>query len=210
MGTNVVARLTSMDQPLGVMAGNSLEIAESLDVLEGKGPQDVIDLVVEFGAEMLVLAEACPDLESGRQKINQVLKNGLALDKFARIIEAQGGDPRVIQNRALLGKAKSQIPFKSWRSGYLQGFDARLVGVASMMLGGGRQQFTDTIDHLVGIETHARIGDKIDEGQTIFVMHSNGRGESDAMNLLKQSLIIGDEPTAIPALLGPRITKREL
>jgi pyrimidine-nucleoside phosphorylase len=179
-------------------------------VLDGKGPKDVVELTVELGAEMLVLGGVSNSLEGGRQKIREVLSNGKAMEKFAQIIEAQAGNPRVIHDRSLLGKAQTQIPVRATRQGYLKAIDARLIGIASMTLGGGRQQVTDQIDPLVGIETHVRIGDEVREGQTLFVLHANGKGEEDALRLVRESLQIGDEPISAPKLFGPRITKDEL
>lgn len=207
MGTEVVARLTNMDQPIGVMAGNALEILESLDVLEGKGPKDTIELVVEFGAEMLLMGKVCANLAQGRSKITEVLKNGRALEKFAQIIEAQGGNAKVINDRSLLGRANKQVELKSKQTGYLKSIDARSVGIATMLLGGGRLKVSDKVDPLVGVETHVRIGDKIDTNQTLFVLHSNEKGEREAIELLEQALIICDDPPTRPNLFGDRITK---
>jgi len=210
MGKHVVARLTNMDQPLGIMAGNALEIRESLDVLEGRGPADIVELVTEFGAEMLVLSRTCEDRETGRAKISEVLSNGKALAKFRQMIEAQGGDPRIIENRDLLGTAEKQIAFKAHKAGFLQSIDARGVGIAAMLLGAGRQKVGDVIDMTVGVETHVRIGDEITEGQTLFVIHSNGKGEAEAMERIAQSIVIGDVKPAPFALFGARITKNDL
>jgi pyrimidine-nucleoside phosphorylase len=205
-GTHTVARLTNMDQPIGTMVGNSLEIIESLDVLEGKGPADTVELVVEFGAEMLVLGRVSANLEDGRRRIREVLANGKAMEKFAQVVEAQGGDVRVIENRALLGKAKSQIPFKATKSGYLQAIDTRSIGIAAMQLGAGRQKVTDNVDPVVGLEVNIRLGDQVKEGQTLFVLHSNGRGEDVARMLLAEAVHIGDEKPEATVMFGARIT----
>jgi pyrimidine-nucleoside phosphorylase len=210
MGKNVAARLTNMDQPTGIMVGNSLEILESLDVLEGKGPVDTVEFVTEFGAEMLVLGGVCTDHQQGRAKIREVLSNGKAMEKFAQIIEAQGGNPRICDDRALLGKAQSQIAIKATTTGFLQSMDTRSIGIAGMMLGAGRQKVSDNVDPLVGIEVHVRLGDEVREGQTLFVMHSNGKGEEQARALIEGALHIGDKQPAPPPLFGPRITKKDI
>lgn len=210
MGKHVVARMTNMDQPLGIMAGNSLEILESIDVLEGKGPADIIELVMEFGAEMLVLARTCEDRETGRERIREVLSNGKALEKFAQMIEAQGGNPRVTEDRSLLGTAKSQIAFKAHHSGFLQSIDTRGIGIAAMLLGAGRQKVSDAIDFNVGIETRVRLGDEVREGDTLFVLHSNGTNEQEALELIKNSISMGEQKPSPFSLFGARITKNDL
>lgn len=210
MGRDVVARLTNMNQPTGVMIGNSLEILESLDVLSGKGPADTVALVTELGGEMLVLAGSAKNLDEGRRKIREVLSNGQAIQKFVQIIRAQGGDARVIEDRSLLGKAKSLIPVKATKDGFLQSIDTHALGVAAMLLGAGRQKVSDSIDPLVGLEAHVRIGDEVSLGQTLFVVHSNGRGENEALTLISHALQIGGQKPNSQALFGPRITKDDL
>src|SRR5205823_3972238 len=108
MNKRMVARLTSMEQPLGVMVGNALEVQESLDVLEGRGPADVVDLTVELGAEMLVLGRVATDLDDGRARMKRALSDGSAREKFGAIIEAQGGDRRVLDDRSRLPHAQKR------------------------------------------------------------------------------------------------------
>ncbi len=206
MGKQIVARMTSTDQPNGIMVGNALEIIESLDILAGHGPADVVTLVVELGAEMLVMGKHAQDLEEGRSKITRVLQNGRAMEKFAQIIEAQGGDPRVIENRVLLPKAKAQKPVLASRDGYIASMRTKQIGFAAMALGGGRQQATDVIDHAVGIEMRVRIGDFVKKGDPLCILHTNQRGEDHALEKLADTFQFSDNPTNAPALFGPRIT----
>jgi pyrimidine-nucleoside phosphorylase len=205
MGKRVVARLTNMDQPLGVMVGNALEVMESLDVLEGKGPRDIVELTVELGAEMLVLGGAAADLDDGRARITRTFNDGSAMRKFAQIIEAQGGDPRVTDDRKRLPHAPKTTPVVASRAGTVASVDAEKVGIASMMLGGGRARAADTIDPRVGLAVQARIGDRIEKGQALFTLHHADRGVDDATRLLHEAVTFSDGPVPVPALFSLRI-----
>jgi pyrimidine-nucleoside phosphorylase len=205
MGKNVVARMTNMDQPLGRMVGNALEVHESLDVLEGQGPDDVRELTVELGAEMLCMGGVTSDQNAGREKIKEVLGNGAALEKFGEIIRAQGGDDKVIEDRSKLQVAEKRLRVIAEQSGYIHSIDAERVGVASLLLGGGRARKEDSIDPSVGVEVMSRIGDFVEKGQELFLMYSSGRGEDAAKERLVSSVHIGADKIEGPALLGRRI-----
>lgn len=210
MGKRVVAQMTSMDQPLGQYAGNALEIVETLDVLEGKGPADTRELTVQFGAEMLVLGSAAKDIEEGRCKIEEVLNNGQAKAKFAQIIEAQGGDPRIVDNRQLLPTTTQRIEFKATRSGYISAMNTEDIGVALLLLGGGRMKTTDAIDPRVGIEMCTRIGNFVQAGEPLCILHTTNKGEEQALQRLKNAFIFSDNKIAANKLYGPRITALDL
>lgn len=218
MGKRVVARMTSMDQPIGTMVGNSLEVIESLDILEGKGPADTVALTVELGAEMLVLGQKAHTLDEGRSLMQQVLQDGRAKKKFAEIVEAQGGNPEALDNRALLPTAKHRKEFVAQKDGYIYDVISDQVGIASMLLGGGRRRAEDSIDHSVGIEIYKRIGDVVKAGEPIALLHHNDMGVEDALAVLQQAYIIDPSETVLtggaagellraPALFGKRFEK---
>ena len=205
MGKKVVARLTAMDEPIGRFVGNSLEVIESLDVLEGKGPADTIALTVELGAEMLVMGGVAKDLDEGRAKITTSLTDGSAREKFAEIITAQHGDRRVLDDRSLLPTAPSQTVWVAPRSGRLVRVDSEAVGKASMVLGGGRARAEDAVDHRVGLEIHARLGDRIEAGQPLITLHHADKGLDAATKLLQAAYVISDADVTPAPLFQTRI-----
>jgi pyrimidine-nucleoside phosphorylase len=205
MGKRVVARLTNMDQPLGVMVGNALEVQESIDVLEGKGPADVRALTVELGAEMLVLGKVAADLAEARARIGKSLDDGSAKEKMREIIIAQHGDARVLDDRARLPSTRDRAEVLASCSGVVHAIDAEAIGIASMLLGGGRARSDDAVDPRVGVEVHVRLGERVEAGQPLFVLHTAERGVEEATLRLAASLRIDDAPLAAPALFGARI-----
>jgi pyrimidine-nucleoside phosphorylase len=206
MGKHVVARLTNMDQPLGIMVGNALEVEESIDVLEGRGPSDVVDLTVELGAEMLFLGKVAKSLDDGRDQLRRSLRDGSAKERFGKIIEAQGGDRRVLDDRKLLPRAPKKLDVKAPRAGIVQSIQTEAVGIASMLLGGGRQRSEDAIDPRVGVELHASIGTRVEVGQPLATLHVADRGVDDACQKLLGAFRIGDGDAMRPPLFGQRLT----
>ena len=191
MGKHVVARLTSMQQPLGKMIGNSLEVIESIDVLQNNGPKDLTDLVVELGAEMLLLAKKQDTLEDARQQISKTLQNGSALEKFTEIIKAQGGDTSVIENPQKLPVATKKIDFCAKTSGFINSMDTEAIGVAALLLGGGRLKAGNPIDVSVGIKMQSRLGQYVENGQPLCTLFVNKKEEHDAIKRLENAFVIG-------------------
>lgn len=210
MGKKVVARLTNMEQPLGKMVGNALEVHESLDVLEGGGPEDIRSLTVELGAEMLCLGGVSPTLEQGRIDISNALDNGSALDKFRQIIEAQGGNADVVNQRDLLSVAPQTFEVVAPQSGFIHAINAEAVGIASLVLGGGRARQDENVDHSVGVEVLCQIGDKVETDQPLFRVFSQGKGEEDARSRLQSSIRLSEEESAPVVLFDKRIDEGDL
>jgi pyrimidine-nucleoside phosphorylase len=205
MDKRVIARLTNMDQPLGVMVGNALEVQESLDVLEGGGPADIRALTVELGAEMLVLGKVASDTAEGRKKIEAALDDGSAREKFGEIIEAQHGDRKVLDDRSLLPAVDGRREVLAPRAGSVAAIDAESVGIGSMLLGGGRERSEDDVDPRVGIEVLVRIGDKVDAGQPMFRMHVADKGVDAAHDRLLHAVTLSDDDVRAPELFLARI-----
>jgi pyrimidine-nucleoside phosphorylase len=205
MGKTVVARLTSMEEPIGRFVGNALEVQESLDVLEGRGPKDTIELTLELGAEMLVLGKVAKDLNDGRAQIARALNDGSARERFGQIIAAQHGDRRVLDDRSRLPAAPHKRDVVAARAGVVSHIDSEAVGIASMVLGGGRKTAADNVDPRVGLELHVRLGDRVAAGQPIATLHHADVGVDDATARLLAAYRIGDAPVAAPALFGERI-----
>jgi pyrimidine-nucleoside phosphorylase len=173
MGKKVVALITDMDQPLGRMAGHSNEVAESVEVLKGRGPADLRDLSVELSAWMFYLGERTNSVEEGRRLAETMIATGKALEKFRQGIRLQGGDERVIDDPQRLPAARLHFDVSSSASGFITGTNCEQFGIALAMLGGGREKKEDKIDHGVGLEFHKRIGDRVEKGEPLATIHYN-------------------------------------
>ncbi len=204
MDKRVVARLTSMEQPIGRFVGNAIEVNESIDILKGAGPTDSRALIVELGAEMLVLGEVAQNTEDGRAQISKALDDGSAYEKFKAMVEAQGGDVKSVeQHLPLSGQA---YVLEAETAGFIEFPDTRDIGYAALELGGGRKKKSDTIDPGVGFEIYVDAGQKVEAGTPLVkVHHRDGNGLEAAIKLLKEGVLISETPTESPELFGPRI-----
>jgi len=173
-GRRVTAYLTDMNQILGHEVGNANETAEAIDVLRGAGPDDVRELTVLLGAEMCFLGGVAKDRDDGRRQVEQVLNNGAGLAKFAEMVSAQGGDPRVVEEPDRLPKARLHDDVLAKGSGYVAGMNPRQIGIAAMLVGAGRQKASDLVDYGVGVTMLKRIGDSVRPGEAIAILHHNG------------------------------------
>ncbi|MBU0551588.1 thymidine phosphorylase [Myxococcota bacterium] len=200
MGRRVVALLTNMDQPLGRAVGNALEVRESIDILKGCGPEDTTALTLGLAYTMLDMA-AKPTTD-----VDKALSDGRGLAKFAEIIEAQGGDPRVIDDPNRLPTARYKRDFLAPRDGYISAIDAQGVGLAALVLGAGRATKEEDIDPAVGLMLHKRLGDKVKAGEPILTLEHNDRGVDDALHRLTAAYTLSDEaPPAAKPLFIDRI-----
>jgi pyrimidine-nucleoside phosphorylase/thymidine phosphorylase len=169
MGRSVRALITSMDQVLGVAVGNASELWEAFDVLKGEGPADLVQLTLELGAAMLLLGGVADSLEDGKTRLMRAIKDGRGLERLRRLIEAQGGDPRALDERTVMPTAQHRFELSSEQAGHVVGFDVEAIGRAGMLLGAGRARIQDSIDTGVGLEVRVRLGDRVEVGQPLFV-----------------------------------------
>jgi pyrimidine-nucleoside phosphorylase len=198
----VVALLTDMDTPLGREVGNANEIAESVEVLNGGGPDDLVEITFALGSEMLQLAGLADDDETARRLLRTTVESGSALEKFIEVTEAQGGDPQVLENPDLLPRAQFHEELPAPRSGFVTTCDALSIGVAAMRLGAGRERKEDLIDPAVGITILAKPGEPVDEGQPLARIAFNDEHRlAVARPLLEEAFTI----EAIPADRTPLI-----
>jgi pyrimidine-nucleoside phosphorylase len=158
-GLKVEAVITAMDAPLGKAVGNALEVIEAIETLKGNGPKDLEDLSVLLAARMVRLAGLAADDADAEAKVRQALSAGAGLEKFRRVIERQGGNPRVVDDYSLLPTAPHRVVLPASRSGYVQEMDAEKVGRAAMRLGAGRERAEDQVDHAVGVVIHSHPGE---------------------------------------------------
>ena len=205
VGMNCMALISDMNQPLGNMVGNALEIQESIEILKGEGPEDITELVMTLGSQMVVLAKKAATLAEARAKLEEVVANGSALEVFRQMIVAQGGDPRVIEDPTLMPQAKYHFELPAPQAGYVTKMTADEIGIAAMLLGGGRQAKTDVIDYAVGIELHKKVGDAVAEGESLLTIHSNTADVANIKELLYNNIEIGTD--AQPIQLVHKIIK---
>jgi pyrimidine-nucleoside phosphorylase len=167
-GIKVTAMLTNMDAPIGRMVGNAIEVHESIEVMRGGGPLDSRELTVALGGEMLVLAGIASEPGDGRARIARVLDDGSALALFRQVVEAQGGDPRVVDApEELLPRAERRIPVPAPETGTVRSLAARDIGMAALLLGAGRRRVEDAVDPSAGVAIAAHMGERIERGQPV-------------------------------------------
>jgi pyrimidine-nucleoside phosphorylase len=172
-GTPVVAVLTDMNQPLGRMVGNANEIAESIDVLHGGGPRDLVEVVYRLAEEMLVLAGIELERAGARKRLEKAVASGAAFEKLEQVTIAQGGDPAVLHDPTLLPRAKNEHVVRSREAGYVARVDAFDIGTAALRLGAGRERKEDDIDPSVGIAVEVKTGDQVSPGQALARLYWN-------------------------------------
>ena len=206
VGRNTMAIISDMSQPLGRAIGNALELKEAIDTLNGQGPEDLTELVLTLGSQMVVLAERASTLEEARQLLNEAIENGSAVDKFKTFLENQGGDASVVDSPELLPTAEYQIDYKAKSSGVVSELIANEIGVASMMLGAGRQTKEDDIDLSVGIVLNKKVGDNVNEGESLLTIHSNRENVDDVIKKLDESIEIKAQAKT-PTLIHKIITE---
>ncbi|HEX3354987.1 MAG TPA: thymidine phosphorylase [Terriglobales bacterium] len=195
MGKKMVALITDMDQPLGLKVGNALEVEECIEVMKGAGPADLREVSVELSAWMLYLAQSSPSVEQGRQLASKLIRDQSALKKFREIIVQQGGDPGVIDDPRRLPQSAYRAPLLSQSGGFVDSIQCEQVGVASLVLGGGREKKEDVIDPAVGLVLHKKVGDPVREGEPLCTIHYNSAARlDDARALLQQAYRIAQRP----------------
>ncbi len=193
--TQVVALLTDMTQPLGHEVGNANEMAESVAVLRGEGPEDLTELVYRLGEEMLLLAGVDHDRHEARDRLRNVVASGHAFETFKAVAVAQGGDPKVLDNPALLPMPRHSHRIVAPASGYITRCDALDIGTGALRLGAGRDSKEATIDPAVGITVLQKRGDRVEEGQPVAMVGYNDESRlMSALPLVEQAWEVGDEP----------------
>jgi len=195
MGKSVVALITDMDQPLGLNAGNSLEVVEVLEVLRGGGPEDLRILCLELAGWMFHLGKVADSVEQGKALAAERINSGKALEKFRQMVTLQGGDALALDHPEKLPQAKHRLEVNSPASGYVTAINCEAVGTACVVLGGGREKKEDVIDPAVGVVLHRKVGDTVSVGEPLCTVHYNSdvRGNR-AREMLLRSYRIEQTP----------------
>ncbi|SMB98744.1 pyrimidine-nucleoside phosphorylase [Thermanaeromonas toyohensis ToBE] len=195
VGRRTIAYITNMDQPLGLAIGNSLEVAEAIQVLRGEGSQDLINLCLELGSAMLVLGGKAKDKEEGKKKLKEALVSRKALEKFREFILAQGGEGRVVEDLNLLPQARFKESWLAKEEVYLAELPAERLGQVAMKLGAGREKKGEKIDLAVGLVLGGKVGDRIDKGKPIVTVYANDENRLKvALEELKACIKLSSTP----------------
>jgi len=208
MGKRVVALITDMDQPLGKMVGNALEVHEIIDVLRGAGPEDLRELCLHLAGWMLHLGGVSKTVAEGTQRSSQLISSGKAMEKFRQMVELQSGDPRVLDDPKRLAQARHTLEIATPTAGFISSMQCEQIGTACVILGGGRERKEDSVDPAVGIVLHKKVGDRVDSGDRLATIHYNSDVlAARAKRLVAESIQISDVPPAKRPLIHRVIQK---
>lgn len=198
-GLRVAVMLSAMDAPLGRCVGNALEVREAIEVLQGRGPDDLTSLSVRLAGWMLLLGGIVESLDQAEQRVHQALANGQGLEVFRRCVAAQGGDPSIVDEPHRLPSAPYVQILRASRRGYVTALEAKRIGQAAMLLGAGRCRVDETVDPAVGVVCLVQIGQEVAEGDGLLEVHYRDSTRlAEAWSLLQQAVRLED---ALPAIL---------
>ena len=201
-----VAVISDMSEPLGEAIGNSLEVVEAIETLQGNGPEDLVEMCYALGSQMVVLAGKAKTTDEARTLLQEALESVKALAKFKEMIQNQGGDPAIVEHpeRILTARYTMELPAK--QSGVVSKIVANELGIAAMMLGAGRKTKEEDIDHAVGLKLHKKIGDTVTKGESLLTIYSNDEEITSVIELLYKNIEIG-ESAMKPTLIHDIITE---
>ncbi|MGY3835725.1 pyrimidine-nucleoside phosphorylase [Bacillus atrophaeus] len=206
VGRQTMAVISDMSQPLGFAIGNALEVKEAIDTLKGEGPEDLHELVLTLGSQMVVLAKKAATLDEAREKLIEVMKNGKALEKFKDFLKNQGGDSSVVDDPSKLPQAAYKIDVPAKEAGVVSEIVADEIGVAAMLLGAGRATKEDDIDLAVGIMLRKKVGDKVEQGEALVTLYANRENVNQVTEKIYENIRISEKGEA-PKLIHTLITE---
>ncbi|MDO7345404.1 pyrimidine-nucleoside phosphorylase [Bacillus stercoris] len=206
VGRQTMAVISDMSQPLGFAIGNALEVKEAIDTLKGEGPEDLHELVLTLGSQMVVLAKKEDTLDEARAKLEEVMKNGKALEKFKDFLKNQGGDSSIVDDPSKLPQAAYQIEVPAKEAGVVSEIVADEIGVAAMLLGAGRATKEDEIDLAVGIMLRKKVGDKVEKGEPLVTLYANRENVDEVIAKVYDNIRLAAEAKA-PKLIHTLITE---
>lgn len=201
VGRKTMAVISDMSQPLGYAVGNALEVKEAIDTLKGEGPEDLTRLCVELGSRMVVVGGKAGSIGEAEGMIQKVIEDGSALALFRKFIEAQGGNPAIVDDPEKLPSASEVVLFNAETDGFVQSIGADDIGLAAMHLGAGRATKEEEIDLGVGIVLKKKVGDAVKKGEPLAEIHTNGKGTETAVRMLREHIMVGPEKTEAPPLI---------
>jgi pyrimidine-nucleoside phosphorylase len=212
VGRKVTAMLTDMDQPLGSHIGNTLEVKEAIEILRGEHTgSPLYEVSLTLGGYLAYMGGASPNPAEGKKLMEKLISNGSGLKKFAELIEAQGGDPKVTEDIKLLPQAKHEVEILARKAGYVSSFKTASIGMAALILGAGRLTKDDPIDPSVGLIIKKRIGDSVERGEPIATIYGNDEEKmKHATERFLEAIVINGEKPVVPPLILDIITQDKL
>ncbi|CAM3966080.1 pyrimidine-nucleoside phosphorylase [Paenibacillus alkaliterrae] len=208
VGKNTAAVISDMDQPLGFAIGNALEVQESIETLKGNGPEDLTELCLTLGAHMVVLGGKSDSVEAAKMLLREQIDNGAALEKFIAFVAAQGGDDTIADDPSRLPQAPVLVEIRSDGAGYVQAIEAEQLGLAAMLLGAGRATKDAAIDYAVGVKLRKKVGDAVQTGDSLAVLHARDHNESvhEVAERVRKAYTLSDVKPEARALLLSVVT----
>lgn len=207
VGRNTMAVISDMSQPLGYAIGNALEVKEAIDTLKGEGPEDLTELCLTLGSHMVFLAKKADTLKEAREKLENAMKDGSALETFKVFLSSQGGDASVVDNPERLPQAKYTFELEAKQDGYVSEIVADEIGTAAMLLGAGRATKESEIDLAVGLILRKKIGDRVQKGESLVTICSNFENVEQVRNMLYDNITLSAEKVKAPVLIHEEITE---
>lgn len=207
VGRRTMAVISDMSQPLGFAIGNALEVKEAIDTLKGEGPEDLTELCLTLGSHMVYLAEKASSLAEARAMLENVIKDGSALEKFKVFLSSQGGDAQVVDDPSKLPQAQFTVELEAKEDGYVSEIVADEVGTAAMILGAGRATKESVIDLAVGLVLRKKIGDQVKKGESLVTIYSNFEDVNEVKEKLYENIIVSPEKVEAPTLIHEEITE---
>jgi pyrimidine-nucleoside phosphorylase len=192
-GRKTVAVISDMNQPLGFAVGNALEVKEAIDTLKGQGPADLYELSLTLGSIMVYLGKQAKSIEQAREKLEEAIRSGKAIEKFKTFVAAQGGDPYVIEDPSKLPKASYTFEVKAKENGVVSQIIADEIGIAASLLGAGRLTKESKIDLAVGLVLNKKIGDSVQKGESLVTVYSNRENVSEVIEKIESAYTISDQ-----------------
>lgn len=197
---HVMAVVSDMSQPLGEAIGNSLEVVEAIETLQGKGPEDLVEMCYALGSQMVVLAKQAETLEEAREMLKEALESGKAWEKFRQMVIDQGGDVDYVDHPEKMLTAKYEVELPAQKSGVVTKLVANEIGIAAMLLGAGRKTKEDSIDYAVGLKLHKKVGENVTEGESLLTIYANSEDIAEVKDLLYANIEIGDSGEEPPLI----------
>ena len=202
VGRDTVALVSNMDQPLGLAVGNSLEVIEAIETLQGKGPKDLTDLSLNLAAQMIIIAGVVDNRDEAINLLKEKIESGAALAKLKELIAYQSGNSKIVDNIDLLPLADKTISINSQNEGYITRIEAEEIGLGAMLLGAGRENKDDKIDYSVGIKLNKKAGDSVDKGDKLATIYYNQEEKlSEVKEKIKEAYTIKDKPVEANPLI---------
>ncbi|WP_342432192.1 pyrimidine-nucleoside phosphorylase [Neobacillus sp. FSL H8-0543] len=207
VGRRTMAVISDMSQPLGFAIGNALEVKEAIDTLKGEGPEDLTELCLTLGSHMVYLAEKANSLAEARSMLENVIKNGSALEKFKVFLSSQGGDASIVDDPSKMPQAQFTFELEAKEDGYVSEIVADEVGTAAMILGAGRATKESIIDLAVGLVLRKKIGDQVAKGESLVTIYSNFEDVSNVKEKLYENIKLSSIKVDAPILIHEEITE---